>query len=1018
MNLTRFSIQRPIGIAMIFMLITVLGLFSYARIPVELLPDVDSPFISCIVEYPGASTESVEQQITKPIEDVISTVSYVKQLRSVCMPGRSEVFIELSPEANADMVAIEATKKLNRIRSSLPADIDEPVVLKRSSDEYPIMEIAISSKVDPALMRSLAENTLKEKFQQVDGVADVVITGGAEKEIAIEVHKDRLNYYGLTLKDITEAIKSENSMVSAGSVYSENKQITVRLDSQYRSVQDIQNITLVKNGAVIALGEVAEVKATNKRERYYTRMDGNDALSMEIYKASGSNIVKTADLVVKRLEQLRKEFPDYTFTLVYNQAKFIKDSLNNTLHTLLEGLFTTGLVLYLFLRGWRSSSAVMIAIPISLIATFFLMFMAKFTFNMMSLMGMALCIGILVDDSIVVLENIHRFLQKGYAPAEAAEKGRSQIAMAAIAMTLCDVVVFLPIAFMQSSTGQLFRQFGLTIVFATLMSLLVSFTLTPMMASRLYKNGLTTPKGKIWVWLDRLEEVTLQKYEVLLRRCLAHPKKLLTGIGIVFFLSLSLISLGVVGSEYMPKTDEGALQISVELPIGSNARQTNEALLLIDSYIQTIPEVQHYLTRVTAVERTGKVSVTLTNKSDRSRSVWRIAEAIRRFAQANLPGVTTRVNVIQSSVAGVSGGRNLVRSPLQVDIKGSDMDGLIKDSAVVEKLFRETAGVKDVKNSYIEGNPELKVEVDRDKMEYYGASLSQVLRSFSSAVSGQRAGVLPNDIKNNGKDTDINVRFAGGEGYGRDELRAIPIPVKSGTVRLGDIANVEESVGPTLIRRVNKERFINVQGNLAGRPLNDVRQELDSKLKAANLHSRYEFSGEAATMSESFREMIMALSMSLLLIYLLLAVLYESTFTPFIRMFSLPLGLIGSILFLLFTRNTINLYSLIGILVMDGLVAKNGTLLLDYTLTLIQRGTAPLEAVIEAGKVRLRPIFMTALTMVVGMLPTALSLSEGSETRVSMAWVIIGGMITSTVFTLFVIPVLFLWLKKHFPQRI
>lgn len=1018
MNLTRFSIQRPIGIAMIFMLITVLGLFSYARIPVELLPDVDSPFISCIVEYPGASTESVEQQITKPIEDVISTVSYVKQLRSVCMPGRSEVFIELSPEANADMVTIEATKKLNRIRSSLPADIDEPVVLKRSSDEYPIMEIAISSKVDPALMRSLAENTLKEKFQQVDGVADVVITGGAEKEIAIEVHKDRLNYYGLTLKDITEAIKSENSMVSAGSVYSENKQITVRLDSQYRSVQDIQNITLVKKGAVIALGEVAEVKATNKRERYYTRMDGNDALSMEIYKASGSNIVKTADLVVKRLEQLRKEFPDYTFTLVYNQAKFIKDSLNNTLHTLLEGLFTTGLVLYLFLRGWRSSSAVMIAIPISLIATFFLMFMAKFTFNMMSLMGMALCIGILVDDSIVVLENIHRFLQKGYAPAEAAEKGRSQIAMAAIAMTLCDVVVFLPIAFMQSSTGQLFRQFGLTIVFATLMSLLVSFTLTPMMASRLYKNGLTTPKGKIWVWLDRLEEVTLQKYEVLLRRCLAHPKKLLTGIGIVFFLSLSLIPLGVVGSEYMPKTDEGALQISVELPIGSNARQTNEALLLIDSYIQTIPEVQHYLTRVTAVERTGKVSVTLTNKSDRSRSVWRIAEAIRRFAQANLPGVTTRVNVIQSSVAGVSGGRNLVRSPLQVDIKGSDMDGLIKDSAVVEKLFRETAGVKDVKNSYIEGNPELKVEVDRDKMEYYGASLSQVLRSFSSAVSGQRAGVLPNDIKNNGKDTDINVRFAGGEGYGRDELRAIPIPVKSGTVRLGDIANVEESVGPTLIRRVNKERFINVQGNLAGRPLNDVRQELDSKLKAANLHSRYEFSGEAATMSESFREMIMALSMSLLLIYLLLAVLYESTFTPFIRMFSLPLGLIGSILFLLFTRNTINLYSLIGILVMDGLVAKNGTLLLDYTLTLIQRGTAPLEAVIEAGKVRLRPIFMTALTMVVGMLPTALSLSEGSETRVSMAWVIIGGMITSTVFTLFVIPVLFLWLKRHFPQRI
>ena len=1018
MNITKFSIRRPIGISMIFMLITVLGLFSYSHIGVELLPDVDSPYISCVVQYPGASTESVEQQLTKPIEDVISTLEGVKEIRSVSMTGRSEVFIELSPELDPNLMSVEATKRLNKIRSSLPADIDEPVVLKRSAEEYPVIEIAVTGKQDAADLHAMAENTFKEKLQQAEGVADVSVTGGAEKEIAVLVNQEKLNYYSLTLKDITDAIRSENTMVSAGSVYSENRQVSVRLDSQYKTVSDIEQISLTKNGRTFLLRDVADVQVKNKRSSRYARMDGSDAVSMEVYKTSGSNIVDTADNVLKKLEELRKNYPDHTFTLVYNQATFVRNSLNNTLRTLLEGLVTTGLVLYLFLRGWRSASAVMIAIPTSLIATFFLMYAAGFTFNMMSLMGMATCIGILVDDSIVVLENIHRFLQNGYNARDAAEQGRMQIGMAAIAMTLCDVVVFLPIAFMQSATGQLFRQFGLTIVFATLMSLAVSFTLTPMMASKLYAGGLEEPQGKVWDFFDNLERNTIRRYEVLLRNCLQHPKKLLTGIIALFLCSLLLIPLGIVGAEYMPKTDESALQVNVELPIGSNAQQTNEVLLLFDDYLRTIPEIKHHMSYVTTLERNGKISITLCSKNERSRSVWTIAEDIRAFARNNLGSARARVNVIQSSVAGVSGGRNLVRSPLQIELKGSSMEVLAEESAKVEKILRETNGVKDVKNSYVEGNPELKVVVDRDKLEYYGVSLSQVLRSFASAITGQRAGVLANDENNHGKDTDINVRFAGGEGYQMDELKSIPIPAKTGSVYLGDIAEIKETVGPTTIRRLNKERFINVQANLTDRPLNEVKQEVEQKIKASSLRCRYEFSGQTATMNTSFKEMIMALTMSLLLIYLLLAVLYESVFTPFIRMFSLPLGIIGSIFFLLFTNNTINLYSLIGILVMDGLVAKNGTLLLDYTLTRIHEGISPLEAVVEAGKVRLKPIFMTAITMVVGMLPTALSLSEGSETRVSMAWVIIGGMITSTVFTLFVIPVLFLWLKKRFPKRI
>ena len=1019
MNITRFSIKRPIGISMIFALIVVLGIFSFFRIGVELLPEVDSPYISVIVSYPGASTESVEQQVTKPIEDVLSSISHFKQVRSATRPGRAEIFVELDSNADADLVAIEATKKVSSIRKELPDDIDEPVVIKRSSDEYPIMEIAVTAPFDASDIYSMAENTFSERLQQAAGVADIELSGGREKEIAVDVDKERLNYYGLTLKDIIQAIKDENVLVSSGSVYSDVKQTTVRLNAQYLSAEEIGTIQIkAANGLYIKLQDVATVQARDKRAVKYSRVDGNDAVAIEVYKASGANIVDAADSVLLQLEKLKIEYPDYIFTVVYDQSDFVRNSLKNTFYTLMEGLFTTGLVLYLFLRGWKSSAAVMIAIPVSLIATFFLMYLSGFTFNMMSLMGMALCIGILVDDSIVVLENIHRYIDEGYPADEAAELGRNEIGMAAIAMTLCDIVVFLPIAFMESSTGQFFKQFGLTIVFATLMSLIVSFTLTPMMASKFYARGIKLPKGKIWDFLDKAEINTIVTYEKILKKCLLHPKKVLVTVGIFFIVAVLLVPMGIVGSEYMPRTDESAIQVNIELPIGYNAEQTNEVLLLFDDYLLNIPEIEHHLSNVTTTESNGKISISLYNRRERSKDVWQIADDIRTFAKTNLGDVKVRVNEIQSSVTGVSGGKTLVRSPIQIELKGSDMSLLIKESEKVQKIFQETAGIKDIKSSYTEGVPELKVTADRDKLKFYGTTLANVIKSFSAAVSGKNADVLANDPNNRGHDTDITVKFSGSDGFFINDIKSIPVPAENGNVYLGDIANVEESIGPITIRRVNKERIINIQSNLTDRPLNEVLQELKSKLEQSNLQCTYEFTGQATSMNDSFKEMAMALSMSLLLIYLLLAVLYESIFTPLIRMFSLPLGIIGAIVCLLLTGNTINLYSLIGILVMDGLVAKNGTLLLDYTLTLMHQGKNALEAVIEAGKVRLKPIFMTALTMVVGMLPTALAMTEGSETRVSMAWVIIGGMITSTVFTLIVIPIIFLWIQKHYPNKI
>ena len=1018
MNITRFSIKRPIGICMIYALICVLGFISYFRIGVELLPEVDSQYVSVIVSYPGASTESVEQQVTKPIEEELSSISHFKQVRSATRPGRSEIFVELDPDADADLVAIEATKKVSRIRKDLPDDISEPVVLKRSSEEYPIIQLAVTGQGALDDIYSLADSTFKERLQQANGVADVAVTGGREKEIAIEVDKERLNSYGLTLQDVISAVKKENVIISSGSVYTESLEKTVRMNAQFIEPVELERVILKSKGRTVELGQLAKITQKDKRAIAYSRVDGTEAVSLEVYKASGANIVDTAKSVMQQLEKLKKAYPEYLFTVVYDQSHFVKESLSNTLRTLLEGLFTTGLVLFLFLRGWRSSLAVMIAIPMSLIATFFLMYVAGFTFNIMSLMGMSTCIGILVDDSIVVLENIHRFLTLGYNSEEAAEHGRNEIGMAAIAMTLCDVVVFLPIAFMQSTTGKFFQQFGLTIVFATLMSLIVSFTLTPMMASKFYKHGLDEPRGRLWTWLDNLERRTIAKYEELLLFCLSKPKKFLLTITASFIASVALVPLGIVGSEYMPRTDESAIQVNLELPTGYNADKTNDALLRLEDYLQGVPEIEHYMTNVTTTQSNGKATLSLYSSSERSKDVWQLANEIRAFAREHIGDVKLRVNEIQSSVTGVSGGRQLVRSPVQVELKGNSMEELVAEGERVEELFRSTKGLKDIKNSYVQGMPEIKVQVDRDRLRHYGITVDNIAQSFSAAIGGREAGVLANDKQNRGNDTDIYVRFAGSDGFTPEDVRTLPVQGSNGSVYLGDVATVTEGVGPITIRRVNKERIINIQANLTDRPLNEVLGELRTELDKLKLKCSYEFAGQATSMNDSFREMAMALTLSLVLIYLLLAVLYESVFTPFIRMFSLPLGIIGGIFCLLITGNTINLYSLIGILVMDGLVAKNGTLLLDYTLTLMHAGKSAREAVIEAGKVRLKPIFMTALTMVVGMLPTALAMGEGSETRVSMAWIIIGGMITSTVFTLLIIPIIFLWLAKHHPNKI
>ena len=984
MNMTRLSIKRPVGISMIVAFFVVLGLYSYYRIGVELLPALNTPYVTVSVKYPGASAESVEQEVVKPVEDALASVSGVKKITSTASYERARVTLELDFATNADTAAIDASKKVEAIANKLPDEADSPVVIKRDMNAKPIVELAVLSNHSLADTYTETDNVFSEVLQQAGGVSEVELHGGRDKEVAIDVDREKMAAYKLTLAKIASAIKNENQLVPSGSVFTETTKSDVRVVAQFQKPSDIEKVQVANTaGQMIPLTAVARVSEREARTERYGRLNGEDAINVLIYKNSDANVVETAANIMKSVEKLRKTYPDYQFVVVSNDADYVKDSLHSTMNTLIEGLITTGLVLFLFLRGWRSTAAVMIAIPTSLISTFFVMYLAGFTFNMMSLMGMTLCVGILVDDSIVVLENIVRHLKMGEAPDTAAEKGRTEIGMAAIAITLCDAAVFMPIAFMQGMTGQYFRQFGLTIVFAGLFSLFVSFTLTPMLASRFFRKGYHPGTNRAFAFMDRIEARAQHLYVEILNWSLRHTKKLLVSILAVFVAVVALVPLGFVGMEYMPQTDESSFTVNIQAPVGSSPEETNRVAERIEGKLAELPEVKYYMTQAggsTAYE--GRIKVQLVDRRERSRTVWQVANDVRKFA-ATIKTADVRVSETQTNVAGIAGGGGAKNGggALQIELRSNDGAAL---DAAAEKAMNTLRAIDGV-------------------------------TAFASAISGLSAGELKSDPNNGGQDTNIKVRFKNADSYKASDVARVPLSASGKLIYLGDVATIQNGRGPVTIRRVDKQRSVAIGANLSGRPMGAVTSDVKKAFAAADLgpNVTYQFKGQATRMNDTFSELLSALFLALVLIYMLLAVLYESTITPFIRMFSLPLGLIGSILLLFITHNTLNLFSMIGILVMDGIVAKNGTLLIDYTLTLMDRGHSALEAVIEAGRVRLKPIFMTTITMMVGMTPMALAMTPGSESRVSMAWVIIGGLLTSTVFTLIVIPIIFLFFANH-----
>ena len=1011
--LTELAIKRPAMMSMVIMIFIVLGLYTYSKIGVELFPNANIPVVTVSVGYSGAGAQEIETQVIKPLESALSSTSKVKNMVSSAREGMGSIMIEFDLSADPDISLLDVQKKVDAYRGLLPKEVDNPVVMKWDMNAQPVMILQLTSSKPLYESYELAKDLVKERLQRVPGVADVSVVGGQKREIQINLDKAKLEGYGISISQVVSRLRAENLNQPSGRLDRPEKEFNVRVLGEFQDVEEIRNLDIpLADGNTVALRDVATIVDGYEEVRDYSRLNGETGVGIMVFKQSDAGVVDVAEEVRKEIDRLGKQMPkDYKLIISTDTSDFINKSLSGTTSNIIEGIITVAIALYLFLREWRSMLIVILAIPTSLIATIMVIYFAGFTFNFLSMMGLAMCIGILVDDSIVVLENIHRHLKMGKSPIRAAIDGRKEIGMAAIAITLSDVVVFAPIAFMGGMVGQFFREFGLTVVFATLFSLFISFTLTPMMASRLYKQeqelmgGQRPDAGRIsifgWLWkrLTPLGKRMGQWYENTIIWSLDHRKTVLGAALVAFLAAVALIPMGAVGAEFMTKADQNVLSVSLEMSTGTPIQNTDEALREIEKYIKTIPEIKYYHTTLgssggmdgSSGSHIGRIGIQLISKNDRDRTVWQIGDDIRRWSKSFPYG---KISVSEQDSMGGPGG-----SAIQIQVKGTEPKQLVEVSEKVRDILTNTQGAIDVDTDWRLGQPELQVKIDRMRSVKLGLSVDQVARAVRSSISGERAGYL----RTGDEEIDMVVRMDQLNKEDVEAIKRITIPTGAGNlVQLQEVAEITVSTGPTEIRRLDRLRAITVSAGIRDRALSDISSEIQGKIDKLQLPAGFEikFAGQTEEMQDTFRELIAALVLSIILVYMVLVMLYESFLTPFVRMFSFPLGIVGALVALAVTGNSLNVFSMIGVIMMDGLVAKNGTLLLDYTNTLLERGYNLRDALIEACKTRLRPILMTTITMVFGMMPVAAGMTEGAETRAGMAVVLIGGLITSTAFTL------------------
>ncbi len=1020
MNITELSVKRPTAIIMLIVLLIGIGVVGFMNLGANFLPASNIPVVTITSTYPGAGSEEIEKDIVKPFENAVASISGIDRITSVAGDGYGHTIVMFKMSADANTSIVDTQKAIDGIRGELPEDATAPVIRKIDMNADPILTLAISGNSSYEELYSKVDK-LKKSLENLSGIGEVTITGAQDKELSIALDKTKLEYYGIGVNTVISLLRAENINIPAGTLKEDTRNRMVRVTAEFENVDQIKDLRIPVSGGAVRLGDIADIALKYPEDKEIIRLNGVASIGLEIKKQSDANIVETANLAKAQIEKFENsEKGSVKIIIAEDSTYFINTSLDETTRNILEGILTTSIILLLFLRRWRSSLIVLIAIPTSIISTFFMMYMFKFTFNIVSLLGIAMCVGILVDDSIVILENIDRHIKMGKAPKTAAIDGRREIGLAAVAITLCDVVVFAPVAFMTDIVGQFLKEFGLTVVFATLFSLLVSFTLTPMLAAFMHKREAVRhsdkPEKKPGRFTQFFDRIVIHRYRRLLVWSLGNRWKILALVIAGIIISVLMIPAGLVQAEFLPVIDQGKLTVDMNLTPWSTLKQTQAKVEEVENYLKSIPEVTDYLSIIGTTDNpaAAKIKVRLKTKNERKKTQSQLAAEIRNWSKG-MTGV--EFSVTEASLLE----RTSIDStkPIAINLTGPDLDVLQKIAGDVEKAVKEVPGTVDVTNSINARRPDISVLVDKVAAAEYGVTSQTAASLLRIAIEGADAGVFRKD----GNEYDIKLRFKEEQVKTVEDIRSIMLTSSYGTtLELGRIASVKDSDSPREITRRDRQQLVMITSNIQGRIQGGVVKDIQAKLVNLSLPYGYaiEYGGDQSMMSSSFSALIKALIASVILVYMVLVVLYESYLTPVIRMLSLPCGIIGALLAMAIFGEAMNIMALIGVIMLDGIASKNGTLLIDYTNTLMKRGLPLREALLEAGVTRIRPIIMTSVTMIFGMLPAALSFGNGSEMKSGMALVLIGGLAASTLLTPLIIPVVYTLiddLRKKISQK-
>ncbi len=1020
MNITKTSIKRPTLVVVLFTILIGMGMFSYSKLNYELLPDMSFPILTVSTVYPGAAPYEVESSVTKEIEDAVSTLEGLKRVTSKSMESVSIVTIEMQQGVDEDLALQEAQRKVNAILNELPEDAEQPSLGQFDFSDLPIMNLGVQASMSGTDLYDLVDKTIQPQLAKIQGVAQVDILGGQEREIRVNLNEEKLETYGLSILQVSQMIQNANIDFPAGKVKNGETETLLRLAGKYKSLEEMRNLVLksTTDGSVVRLQDVAEVHDTQKDAEIITRVNGEDAIGLNIQKQGDANAVEVSRQARALMAELEEAHAakGLKFSIASDSSEFTLEAADAVIHDLVFAVILVALVMLLFLHSLRNAVIVMLAVPASIISTFTVMMLAGFSLNLMTLLALSLVVGILVDDAIVVIENIYRHMEMGKSKFQAAYDGIREIGVTVVSITLVIVAVFLPLSLTGGLIGNIMRQFSITVAVSTLLSLLVAFTMIPLLASRFSKISELKSKGligKFISWFENLINGFENGMTNALKWSFNHKVLVLGGTFILFIASFTLVTNGFIGNEFVSEGDRGEFKMEIELPKKASLRQTNLLTQKVEQFIEQYPVVER--TSATVGQSSGQMSTTstpymaeltvqLVDLDQRDISTEVFSRKLQIALQENIVGAKFKATPL-SMVGGSTD------APIQVILSGTDLDSVLAISTKVKEIVSGISGTAEVESSMESGSPEIQVEVNRDKMARLGLSLEMVGGTMRTAFNG----VEESKYRDGDNEYDINILLDEFNRQEKSDVASLSMINPMGQrIQLDQIAEINEGSSPTELNRRDKVPTVTISAQVLGRPVGTVGEEITTQLADLKMPSgvSYSMGGDLENQGEAFGSLGIALLASLIIVYLIMVALYDSYVYPLVVMFSLPLAVIGAFLALALTKSSLSIFSILGLIMLIGLVAKNAILVVDFTNQLKEAGLELKAALLKATQVRIRPILMTTLAMVIGMLPIALASGAGAEWKNGLAWVLIGGLTSSMFLTLVVVPVIYYLFDK------